>query len=192
VRQVIALVIIVGVVAGLAGGLTVAQLSGSAGAAPPPPAVTQVREQNLDGSGFIRVHEQGTANVAGTVNVGNLPAVQDVNVVSQPSAQGRLITLFMSPFSGSTSSSEPVDVGDCGLISITSRGGRVGPIHRASLDGTHFEEVDLVALGGTRYAPSDADSNVFDIPTVMPFLSVQVNTNISGSDTPEAWIWCEP
>src|SRR3989304_4371527 len=66
------------------------------------------------------------------------PPVQDVNVVSQPSAQGRLITLSMSPYSGgSTSSSEPIDVADCDLISIMSRGGRVGTIQRASLDGSY-------------------------------------------------------
>ena len=42
--------------------------SHDAGAAPQP-QVQQVREQNLDGSGFIRVHEQGTPNV----NVSKLP-----------------------------------------------------------------------------------------------------------------------
>jgi hypothetical protein len=47
------------------------QLLNQAGAAPPPPQPQPVREQNLDSSGFIRVHEQGTANV---------------NVVSMPSA----------------------------------------------------------------------------------------------------------
>src|SRR5436190_13081772 len=51
--------------------------SHEAGAAP---SAQQVREQNLDGSGFIRVHEQGTANVAGTVHVGNLPTDGQGNV----------------------------------------------------------------------------------------------------------------
>ncbi len=62
--------------------------------AKPPPEVQPVEEQNLDGSGFIAVHEQGTADVnvtnaalpvSGTVDVGNLPVVQDVNVISLPS-----------------------------------------------------------------------------------------------------------
>jgi len=195
-RSIIGLVAVLALASGLIGAFAVNELTGNAGAAPPPPASptpVRVREQNLDANGFIRVHEQGTANVAGTVNVGNLPAVQDVNVVSQPSAQGRLITLSMSPYSGgSTSSSEPIDVADCDLISIMSRGGRVGTIQRASLDGSYFEEVDVVLLGGKRTALSDAFSNILNIPTAMPSLSVQVNTNISGStNTPEAWIWCE-
>ena len=45
-------------------------LDDSVSAAPPTQAV---EEQNLDANGFIAVHEQGTADVAGTVDVGNLP-----------------------------------------------------------------------------------------------------------------------
>src|SRR5438132_6063339 len=56
--------------------LGVRPATGSAGAAP---SAQQVREQNLDGSGFIRTQEQGTATLAGSVNVGNMPAVQNVN-----------------------------------------------------------------------------------------------------------------
>ena len=116
-RQIVALLIVVGVVAGLAGGLTVAQLSGRAGAAPPPPSPQPVREQNLDASGFIRVHEQGTANVAGTVNVGNLPAVQDVNVLSASPPPGRLINLGTQTVTGDGSYAYPfVDVSDCAKL----------------------------------------------------------------------------
>src|SRR5207244_8133305 len=77
----------VGIVSAFAAGQLIP--SHNAGAAP---TVQQVREQNLDGSGLIRVHEQGTANVnlingslpvSGTVNVGNFPSA----------AQGRLIGL---------------------------------------------------------------------------------------------------
>ena len=42
-----------------------------------------VLEQNLDASGFIRVHEQGTANVAVT----NFPASQTVAITNLPSVQ---------------------------------------------------------------------------------------------------------
>jgi hypothetical protein len=47
---------------------------------PPPPL--KVLEQNLDANQFIRVHEQGIAdvNVTNPVSVSNLPATQDVNV----------------------------------------------------------------------------------------------------------------
>ena len=41
-----------------------------------------VREVNLDGNGNIKVHEQGTVAVTGTVNVGNNPATQDVRVTN--------------------------------------------------------------------------------------------------------------
>src|SRR3990172_168377 len=74
------LVIVIGLASGMIGAFTYDQLGSNAGAAPPPPSPTQVREQNLDGNGLIRVHEQGTANVAGTVNVGNLPLDESGNV----------------------------------------------------------------------------------------------------------------
>jgi len=42
-----------------------------------------VAESNKDANGNIKVHEQGTVAVSGTVNVGNGPKVQDVNVTNQ-------------------------------------------------------------------------------------------------------------
>jgi len=74
----------IGLACGLLGAFAYDQLTSDAGAAPPPPSATQVREQNLDGSGFIRVREQGTAGVnvtnttlpvSGTVAVSNLSPV---------------------------------------------------------------------------------------------------------------------
>jgi hypothetical protein len=59
----------------------------------PEPQIQPVEEQNVDASGHIAVHEQGVADVnvtnaslpvSGTVEIGNLPPVQDVNVVSMP------------------------------------------------------------------------------------------------------------
>src|SRR3972149_11413222 len=82
-RYIITTATVVALIAGMALGFVVSRgLDGAASAAPPPPSETKVREQNLDGSGLIRVHEQGTANVnvtngslpvSGTVDVGNLP-----------------------------------------------------------------------------------------------------------------------
>ena len=66
-----ALVIAIGLASGMIGAFAYDQLGSNAGAAPPPPAPQQVREQNLDGGGFIRTHEQGTANV--NVTNGSLP-----------------------------------------------------------------------------------------------------------------------
>jgi len=72
------------------GAVAYAQLSGEAGAAPPPPTTQLVREQNLDGSGLIRVHEQGTANVT----VGNLPLDGQGNLRTSIEPAGfRLLTL---------------------------------------------------------------------------------------------------
>src|SRR3989442_2630286 len=79
--QRIIMTVIVLVAMGIVSAFAASELvpSHNAGAAP---TAQQVREQNLDGSGFIRAHEQGTANVnvtngslpiSGTVNVGNLP-----------------------------------------------------------------------------------------------------------------------
>jgi hypothetical protein len=68
----------------------------AAGPDPTPGPPLPVREQNLDASGFIRVHEQGVAkseitnsnlnvtlgNESLDVNVQNFPSTQDVQVVS--------------------------------------------------------------------------------------------------------------
>ncbi|HEX5042140.1 MAG TPA: hypothetical protein VFV75_04490 [Candidatus Polarisedimenticolaceae bacterium] len=43
-----------------------------------------VREANVDGNGNIKVHEQGVVQVTGTVDVGNSPKVQDVNITNDP------------------------------------------------------------------------------------------------------------
>ena len=80
--------------------LTVSVMSSALAESPPDPrpgATQPVREQNLDGSGYIAVHEQGVADVnvtnsslqvsgsvdvsGSSVSVDNFPPVQDVNVV---------------------------------------------------------------------------------------------------------------
>jgi hypothetical protein len=94
-------------------GLLGALLDAPASAEPPDPtpgATSPVREQNLDGNGLIRVHEQGIADVTvtntpldvqGSVDVdnfptsfevSNLPAVQDVNVTG-----GALSNVTLAP-----------------------------------------------------------------------------------------------
>ena len=112
-HKLLAVVIMVALAGGLLGAVAASQLSSSAGAAP---TAQQVREQNVDGSGFIRSHEQGTANVnvtngslrvSGTVNVGNFPAA----------AQGRLIDLGTHNESG-VITMPMVNVADCGHISV--------------------------------------------------------------------------
>jgi hypothetical protein len=79
----------------------------------------EVLEQNLDASGFMRVHEQGTANVA----VANFPATQNVAVTSLPASQNVAITNLpavqnvaltgRSPFAGGESiNAQPIPDGD--------------------------------------------------------------------------------
>lgn len=76
-------------VAAVASGFVAAAVGGSVAVANPNPSAPPaqpVREQNVDASGAIRVHEQGTANVNVTnsslpVTVANLPATQNVNIV---------------------------------------------------------------------------------------------------------------
>lgn len=43
-----------------------------------------VAESNKDANGNIKVHEQGVVRVTGTVDVGNSPKVQDVNITNDP------------------------------------------------------------------------------------------------------------
>ena len=69
--RLVTLAAVLGVIGGLVGAFAFGEVSGQADAVAL--LATRVREQNLDANGLIRVHEQGTANVAGTVDVGNLP-----------------------------------------------------------------------------------------------------------------------
>jgi hypothetical protein len=73
-----------------------------AGPDPAPGIPLPVREQNLDASGWIKVHEQGTSQVTGSIEVANFPAsmeisnfpqTQDVNVV------GGQLDLALAPIS---------------------------------------------------------------------------------------------
>ena len=48
------------------------------------------REQNLDATGWIKVHEQGTATVTGTVSVANFPS--SVAVSNFPETQNVNVT----------------------------------------------------------------------------------------------------
>src|SRR3989449_11399289 len=112
--QRIIMTVIVLVAMGIVSAFAASELvpSHDAGAAP---SAQQVREQNLDGSGFIRAHEQATANV--NVTNGSLPVSGTVNVGNfQATAQGRLISLGTQTVL--TYRSAFVDVSDCGKATI--------------------------------------------------------------------------
>ena len=182
-RYIITTATVVALIVGIALGFVVSRsLDGSASAAP---AETKVREQNLDGSGLIRVHEQGTANVSGTVDVGNLPSVQDVNVVSTPLQAGRLVTLtFTNGFS------QFVDTSDCSAISVLARDSTdIGPILLfASPDGTariRWGSPTSVASSGV---DGFSTQSVHNLPLAEPFMQVQITV----APNPSGWIWCAP
>lgn len=136
-RYIIAAATAFALVVGIAIGFTLTARVFEAEAKPPPPGPQAVEEQNLDGSGFIAVHEQGTADVnvtnaalpvSGTVDVGNLPVVQDVNVISLPSQDpGPLeFTHFIVRISPNgdvrdPSTGEPFDK-DATLIGLSAQG----------------------------------------------------------------------
>ena len=181
---------------GIALGFVVSRsLDGSASAAPPPPADTKVREQNLDGSGFIRVHEQGTANVTGTVDVGNLPAVQDVNVVSATPQTGRLIELgtHTVPWGGAFTT-PLVDVSDCQRVTLMAKSS--GSSTNASIEYMSPDGTTRIAapddLGGTQGWEGGTYSR-HNVEIVMPFMSLVISSSSAGTPTDlTAWIWCVP
>jgi len=167
--------------------------SHQAGAAPQPTQVQPVREQNLDAGGYIRVHEQGTANV--NVTNGSLPVSGTVNVGNFPAAQGRLISL--GTHSGATVDFPLADVSDCSQVSILARlvsvGGSVTVARNsnASPDGTALVQVSLAGTSNTGDAGGVATASLIDVPMTLPFLSVRANVSNGVGDV-TAWIWCEP
>ena len=188
-RYIITTATVVALIVGTALGFVVSRsLDGAASAAP---AETKVREQNLDGSGLIRVHEQGTANVAGTVNVGNLPAVQDVNVVSRSPQSGRLVSLTLTTGSEPASwQSQIFGASDCGHVSIMARGSSnltIGLV--ASPDGTVRIPIRLAAQTQNTIDGFNTVT-VENYALAEPFLQVQVGGS-TGSN-PTAWLWCVP
>ena len=193
VMQRIIMTVIVLVAMGIVSAFAASELvpSHDAGAAP---SAQQVREQNLDGSGFIRAHEQGTANVnvtngslpvSGTVNVGNFPAA----------AQGRLISLGTQ--SGATVDFPPVNVSDCSQASIFARlGATAGSVAvarntNASPDGASLVQLSLAGEASTGDVAGVPTASLIDVPMTLPFLGVRANVSNSVGDV-TAWIWCEP
>ena len=188
-------------IAGIALGFVVSRgLDGSASAAP---KAQGVEEQNLDGSGFIAVHEQGVADVnvtnpslpvSGTVDVGNLPAVQDVNVVSVPPEEGRLIELGTQAIPGGGHyQSSFVNVSDCERVTLMARG-TSGVSHsinevEISPDGTIPVLANLIVeeLGGN----GKNSSSWHNLEVAMPFIRFRVGQASSSTSTNiTAWIWC--
>ena len=125
-RRIVVLAVVLGLASGLLGAFAYGELFGSASAAPP---ATAVREQNLDGSGLIRVHEQGTADVnvtngalpvTGTVDVGNLPvdAQGNLRVATQPTLTNTSVLFEGTINPGELIRTEFVDTAGCSEFTI--------------------------------------------------------------------------
>lgn len=75
--------------------------------AKPPPETQPVEEQNVDGSGFIAVHEQGTADV-NIVSMPSQPIIDRVIVFAQNETGG----------AGGTYLSDALDTNGCSLTEV--------------------------------------------------------------------------
>jgi len=82
-----------------------------------------VAEANKDANGNIRVHEQGTVAVTGTVNVGNNPAVQDVRITNNPlhvdvDGRGTVQTFFEEIFPFDKDQDFEVDISEFNKVRL--------------------------------------------------------------------------
>lgn len=193
-RYIIAAATAFALIAGIALGFVGSKgLDGSASAAPKAQAV---EEQNVDASGFIAVHEQGTANVAGTVDVGNLPAVQDVNVVSAPSQEPTLIELTFTtvPTSTTISRSNLVDISDCGLISVFVLGSSfITDTTLGSPNGTQLISVRLAGDHLGDRVDGVRSASILNVPTNLPFILITSGgSSSSQGEASTGWIYCAP
>jgi hypothetical protein len=107
----------------IAASLAIVVGAGSHATAAGPPGGLNVREQNVDGSGAIRVHEQGTANVNVTnsslpVAVQNLPGIQDVRVTNSPLGVNGTVNVGNLPLdaSGAVRVTAPLAAGQAFLM----------------------------------------------------------------------------
>ncbi len=168
----------IALIAGIALGVVVSNgLDGSASAAPPTQAV---EEQNLDGSGFVAVHEQGVA---------------DVNVVSLPSQAGRLIELGTQTVGGDQTTLFPLaDVSDCGQMRAMARAPHLQGVRiegwYTSPDGTTRIASDIIQDAATgAFDGGSSTSHSFGGPH--RFIQLLVFNGGPATDM-TGWIWCAP
>ncbi len=191
-----AVILALGIVIGFALTATVFEAE-----AKPPPEVQPVEEQNLDGSGFIAVHEQGTVNVAGTVDVGNLPAVQDVNVISlpsQPAPVGRTILVAqdvnLGPGESHTTAIEETE--DCrDMRLMVDHTGQVAALLLPSPDGaSQTGAIELSRRGegdGTFYTPKAGLGGIpFSATAPKVAIRLSESTGSVAATVNGAWLYC--
>ena len=188
---------VLGLVGGLAGAFAFNELSGQADALAL--LATRVREQNLDASGLIRVHEQGTANVTGTVDVGNLPLDEAGNLrvsgqLAAPRGRLQLVAADLDLSYGTEVTTDFFDTWDCSSIALFAVGSDITrylqPGFVVSMDGVN--STGNFSMGVISQAYSDRAMYVWDFPG--PWLNFRFswsNPDQAGH-IDEAWLYCTP
>jgi len=192
-------------VAALVGGvfIGVTVLSGTAWA--PPSGPLKVAEQNLDASGNIKVHEQGTAKV----NVNNLPLDPGgaVRVSDEAAGRGRVIQIVSDPVAiepGGFFQTDFEESADCrSLAAFWEEGGgglllSLVPRLVLSPDGVYDAGSRLGILHGpSAYFPAFGPDSFpivtpyTSMPAVTPFAAIEFeNTNASEATLTRAWLYC--
>jgi hypothetical protein len=178
----------------IAGAITYSQ---SASARSSGPQAAPVLEQNVDANGFIRIHEQGTAEVHVTNT--SLPVTGTVNVGNLPTDAGRVIRLsdafVYAPHQSIQTSA--IDTSDCRALvayvaqnAIDSAGDvAVQPTLLPTPTGSGF----FGGFEGKRqfntftYVVPGTDS----MPVVAPKVVVELRNGTSDiASTDGAWLYC--
>ena len=151
-----------------------------AGAAP---TAQQVREQNLDGSGFIRVHEQSTANV--NVTNGSLPVSGTVNVGNLPDGRVTLVADNVTVGPGGFRS-DWVDTTDCSRITVFVDP-PASPSLQLSADGTTVS----AAIGAGHSI--NGSIYYFDLTDSLSVVAPKAAVAFGGPGVVnKAWLFCSP
>ena len=183
-------------------------------AAPGPPAGLTVTEQNVDASGFIRVHEQGTASVlvtnsslavAGTVSIDNLPL--DSAGALRVAAPGRAILMaenFDVPSSGIFVVPAPfANTAAChSLVALLAVDGERASTLTPQLEISPNGSTPFIGAAGDLQPPGTAATNApfyflvegTSLPITAPFAKLDRIFNHVGRTVHvnEAWLICTP
>ena len=158
--------------------------------AKPPPEIQPVEEQNLDGNGFMAVHEQGVAevnvtnaslSVAGTVDVGNQP-------------QGRVILVGenINVPQGGLFQSDWIDTADCSRLAIfLDPPSTSSPSVRLSADGVTVNAI----IGGVPVGAGSTFGGIYylDLTDGLPIVAPQVAVAFGSlAVVDKVWLYCAP
>ena len=156
---------------GLHAGDMMSTLESTLAPPPLPNPPLNVAEANKDGNGNIRVHEQGTVRVEGTVNVGNAPSVQDVRVVNGGRGSIKIFDEVVQQLEEDLELD--FDIGDFSSVRIFTGVNGVGTGHFVfSTDAGIFEVLDV--------NPGYIESTVLtDTP------GTKLTLRVSSADTPQ-------